>query len=175
MSVRGCEDSSLKGWTSGFRECLARSLFVKEPRIEHITGRWKVMPTWRFSQVSRRKGHPAKYSQNFMFGKILCLPNLYLHYIYHHYPQIVRSVFQRENPRIYIWELEIVILTTIYTFPRGFPRLLPLHLHILERLIAQTLTTLIQSVKWEFGAAGKHWNEPFIGGCNWAELRDLES
>ena len=109
--------------------------------------------------------------QNIMFT----LPNLYLHYIYHHYPQIVMSVFQRENPRIYTWELEIVILTTIYTFPRGFPRLLPLHLHILERLIAQTLTTLIQSVKWEFGAVGKYWKESFIGGCNWVELWDLES
>ena len=109
--------------------------------------------------------------QNVMFA----LPSLYPYYIYPHSPQIVRSAFQRENPRKYTWELEIVIPTIIYTFPHGFPHLLPFHLYILERLIAQTLTTPILSVKWEFGAVGKHGKEPFIGRCNQAKLRDSES
>ena len=167
----------LKGWTSGFHECLARSLPTKKTRVEHMTGRWRVMLVWRFSWVSRGKSYPAKYSRNFLFSKKLyfALPRLYPHYIYHHYPQIVRSAFQRENPRIYTWELEIVIPIIFYTFSCGFPQLLPLHLYIFERLIAQTLTTHILSVKWEFGAAGKHWKEPFIGGCNWAELQNPES
>ena len=30
------------------------------------------------------------------------------------------SVFQRENPSKYTWELEIIIPTIIYTFPYGF-------------------------------------------------------
>ena len=85
------------------------------------------------------------------------------------------SAFQRENPRKYTWEVEIVIPTIIYTFPYGFPQLLPLHLHIFERLLPQTLTTPILSVKWDFGAIWKHWKEPFIGGCNWAKLQDPES
>ena len=38
-----------------------------------------------------------------------------------------------------------------------FPHLLPLHSKIIERLLAQTLTTPSESVKWRFGAAGKHW------------------
>ena len=56
-----------------------------------------------------------------------------------------------------------------------FSQFLPLHLYIFERLLAQTLTTPILSVKLDFGAIGKHWNEPFIGGCNWVELQDLKS
>ena len=100
MSVRECEDSSLKGWTNGFREFLARSLPAKESRVEHMTGRWRVMPAWRFLRVSHGKGLPAKYLRNILFGKMSCfvLPSLYPHYIYPHYPQIVRSAFQRENP-----------------------------------------------------------------------------
>ena len=130
MSVREYEDSSLKEWTNRFCKCLMRSLAAKESRVEHMTGRWRVIPAWRFSRVFRGKGHPMKYSRNFLFGKKLyfALPSLYPHYIYPHYPQIVRNVFQRENPRKYTWELEIVIPTTIYTFPCGFPLLLPLHL-----------------------------------------------
>ena len=38
--------------------------------------------------------------------------------------------------------------------------------------MAQTLTTPNLSVKYGFGASGKHWKEPIIGGCKWAELRD---
>ena len=171
-----------KGWTSGFRECLARSLPVrslpaKEPRVEHMIGRWRVMPAWRFSWVSLGKGHPAKYSRNFFFGKKLyfALPSLYPHYIYSHYPQIVRNAFQRENPRIYTWKLEIVIPTIFYTFPCGFPQLLPLNFYILERLITQTLTTPILSVKWDFGAVGKHWKKPRMADATWSLLRDSES
>ena len=177
MSVREYEDSSLKGWTNRFCKCLMRSLAAKESCVEHMTGRWRVIPAWRFSRVFRGKGHPMKYSRNFLFGKKLyfALPSLYPHYIYPHYPQIVRNVFQRENPRKYTWELEIVIPKIIYTFPCSFPQVLALHLYILERLITQILTTLILSVKWDFGAVGKHWKEPFIGRCNWVELWDSES
>ena len=137
-----------------------------------MTRRWRVMPASRILQVFCGKGLPAKYSRNILFDKVSCfvLPSLYPHYIYHHYPQIVRSVFQRENPRKYTWELEIVISTIIYTFSCGFSQLLPLHLYILERLITQTLTTLIQSVKWDFDAIGKYWKESFIDGCNRLEL-----
>ena len=100
---------------------------------------------------------------------------LYPYYKYPHYPWIVRSALQRENPSIYTWELEIVIPTIIYIFPYGFPQLLPLYLKIPESLLAQTLSTPILSIKWDFGAIGKHWNESFIGGCNRAELWDPES
>ena len=100
---------------------------------------------------------------------------LYPHCTYPHYPQIVRSVFQRENPNKYTWELEIVILTIIYTFPLGFPLLLPLHRYILKRFLSQTFTTPNLSVKWGFGAVGKYWKEPFSGRCNRVQLRDSES
>ena len=86
-----------------------------------------------------------------MFCFTKSLPTLY---IYPHYPQIIRSAFQRENPKNYTWEFEIVIPIIIYTFPYGFPQLLPLHLYILERLQAQTLTTPILSVKWDLVLLG---------------------
>ena len=122
------------------------------------------MNKW-FSRVSREKGHPEKYSRNFLFGKKLyfALPSLYPYYIYHHYPQIIRNAFQRKNPRKYTWELKIVKPTIIYTFSCGFPQLLPLHLYILESLLAQTLTTPILSVKvrfwwcWEASKGAIHW------------------
>ena len=107
----------------------------------------------------------------FVWQKVVfALPILYPHYIYPHYPQIVMSVFQRENPSIHTWELEIVIPTIIYTFLCGFPPLLSLHIQILERMIAQTLTTPNLRVKWGFGDVGKNWKKPIVGGCNQAEL-----
>ena len=53
----------------------------------------------------------------------------------------------------------------------GFPQLLPLHFHTIERLIAQTLTIPFQSVQWDFGATGKYWKKPGFGGCNRAYCR----
>ena len=103
-----------------------------------------------FLRISCRWGLPSKYSRNILFGYFVmfALPSLYPHYIYPYYSHIVRSVFQRENLRNYPWELEIVIPTIIYTFPCGFSLFLLLHIQILERLIAQTLTTPNLSVKW---------------------------
>ena len=82
--------------------------------------------------------------------------------LYPHYPHIGRSAFLGENLRYYPWELEIYIPTILYTILCGFPQLRPLHIQILERLIAQTLTTSILGVKWGFGSAGKHWKNPFV-------------
>ena len=81
-------------------------------------------------------------------------------------PTNVEECFQRENPSHNPWEWEIVIPTILYTIHCGFPQLLPLHFHIIERLIAQTLTTPILSVKWGFGAAGKYWKKLSFGRCN---------
>ena len=105
-----------------------------------------------------------KYPRNIMFCYfgISALPCFHPHYLYHHYPHIVRSAFQRENHRYYPWELEIAIATILYTILCGFPQLLPLYIQILERLIAQILITPILSVKWGFGAAGKYWKKPIV-------------
>ena len=137
---------------------------------------WRVMIACHFTSTSRERSSrevPAKHfiwQKDKVFFQILCP-----HYKYPYYPWIVRSAFQRENPSKYTWELEIVIPTIIYTFPFGIPLLLPLHLYILERFLAQTLTTSNLSVKWSFGVVRKHWKEPFSGGCNWVGLRDPES
>ena len=81
---------------------------------------------------------------------------LYPHYKYPHYSWNVRNAFQRENPSKNNWELEIVKPTIINTFSLDFPLLLPLHLYILERFLAQTLTSLNLSVESSFGAFGKY-------------------
>ena len=56
--------------------------------------------------------------------------------------------------------------TIVYTISLKFHSLLPLHLHILEWFLAQTLTSPILSVERSFGAYGKHWKKPLSGRCN---------
>ena len=58
------------------------------------------------------------------------------------------------------------IPTIIYSISLKFPLFLPHHLHIFERVLAQTLTSPNLSVKISFGAYGKHWKKPLSGGCN---------
>ena len=97
----------------------------------------------------------------------LSLPTLYIPPL----PIYVEECFQRENPSHNPWEWEIVIPTILYTIYCSFPQLLPLHFYILERLIAQILTTPILSVKWGFSAAGKYWKKPSFGRCNRANCK----
>ena len=75
---------------------------------------------------------PAKYSvlPNCAIWYTLSIPTLYTHITHKSW-----GVLQKENPSHKPWELEIVILTYLYTFACGFPQLLSLHFHIIERLI----------------------------------------
>ena len=116
------------------RNCLAICNPRKVPRVEHMIGRWRVMPGCLFHNYLLGKANLRKS----FFGKNLffALPSLYSYYIYSHYPLIARSAFQRENLRKFTWELEIVIPTIIYSFPCGFPQVLPLHLYIFEKLLS---------------------------------------
>ena len=149
-------------FASSSQEVFPRS----EACAQHMTRMWKVMidgDSW-FSWLSCGKGFPARYPRTILFCQfVICdTPGLYPYYIYPHYPYMLRSAFQRENLSHYPWEWKIVIPTILYTIHCGFPQLLPLHFQIHETLIAQTLTTHILSVKWGFGAAGKHWKKPFV-------------
>ena len=174
-----CEKSSFKDESVQFMTNSREAQEKSNLRKGHVWSTWleveESQQAVKFASVSREGlSHevPAKLSvwqKDKVFYQII-----YPHYKYPHYPRIIRSAFQRENFSKYTWELDIVILTIICTFLCGFSQLLPLHLYILERLIVQILTTLDMSVKWGFGVVGRHWNEPFSGGCNRAELRDLE-
>ena len=115
----------------------------------------------------------ARYPQNILFCQFVISDTLglYTHYIYPHYPHSERSAFQRENLSHNFWEWKIVVPTIFYTIHCGFLQLLPLYFQILERLIAQTLTTPILSIKWVFGIARKHWKKSNFGGCNRAYCR----
>ena len=148
----------------------------KRPRVKLMTRSWRAMPTCHFMSTLQERPSREVLAKHSVSQKVKLLYQiLFPHYIYPYYPQIVRSTFQRDNPSKYTWELEIVIPTIIYTFPLSFPLLLPLHLYILERFLAQTLTTPNLSVEWSFGAVGKHWKEPFSGRCNQDEFQDPES
>ena len=127
------EESRFKSWISRFHDWLTSNSW-EAIREKATCGAhdWKTKSPARlsFSWLFRKKGQPMKDSRMSLFGKKLCfaLPFLYPHYIYLHYPWIVMSAFQRENPRKYTSELEIVIPTIINTFPCSFLQLLPLHL-----------------------------------------------
>ena len=171
---RECEDSSAYWRKWGFRRYFERSLPTKWVTCKTHDWNAKSHDSW-FSRVrpSPRDTHETFY---FAFLEYL-LHHVFTHYIYPHYPYIERSAFQRENPKYNPWELEIVMPTILYTIFCGFSQLPPFHIQILERLITQTLTTPILSVKWGFGAVGKYWKKPFVwwmqsGWIAW--FRELE-
>ena len=97
------------------------------------------------------------------------------HTIYTHITHKCWGVLLRKNPSLKPWELEIIIPIYLYSYACGFPQLLHLYFHTIERLIAQTLTTPFQSVKWDFGATGKHWKKPRMADATWSLLRDPKS
>ena len=82
-------------------------------------------------------------------------------------PTNVNEYFWEKTLATNLEELEIVIPTHLYTFAYGFSSTpIPLHFHTIEKLIAQTLTSPFQSVKWGFGVAGKYWKKLDFGRCN---------
>ena len=119
------------------------------------------METVVFREYLASKAFPQDTREIFCSASLYYLIHtFYTHTIYTHITHNCWGVLLRENPSQKPWELEIAIPIYLYTFACGFPQLLPLYFHIIERLITQTLTTPCLSVKWEFGVAGKHWKKP---------------
>ena len=95
---------------------------AQRPRVKHMTRTLRVVPGCHFRDCLTRRANLRRTCESLCLTKsCVSLPSLYPHYIYPHYPQIVKSAFQKENPRKYTRELEIIISTIIYTFPCGFP------------------------------------------------------
>ena len=141
----------------------------------HITGMWRVSTGWRQLCLSSM-AFPRDTRETFCSASLYYLIHTFCtHTIYTHITHKCWEIFLRENPSQTPWELEIIIPIYLYTYACGFPQVLPLHFHTIERLIAQTLTTPIQSVKWDFGAAGKHWKKPRMADATRSLLRDPES
>ena len=74
--------------------------------------------------------------------------------------------FWREKTLVTHLSVRDCIPTIIYTISLKFSSTLSLHLHILERFLAQILTSSNLSVERSFGAYGEYWKKPLIGGCN---------
>ena len=125
------------------------------------------METTVFREYLTGKAFPWDIHETFCFANLYYLIHTFCtHTIYTHITHNCWGVLLIENPSLKSWELEIIIPIYLYTYAWGFPQLLPLHFHTIKRLIAQTLTTPFQSVKWWFGVTGKHWKKPRFGGCN---------
>ena len=110
--------------------------------IERESVKTQTIEDRRVFTSSLRLSIPRDTRKTFCFARLsffihtFCVYTSYTHITYRCW-----GVLQRENPNHKLWELEIVIPTYLYTFACGFPLLLPLHFHTIERLIAQTLTT----------------------------------
>ena len=130
LFVRDKCERSVKNQDSKMNQCnlrlasakLARSNLQKKPHVEHMIGSWRVTLGCQVCKCFARRAILWNTRETFCLTKIKLLYQiLYPHYKYPHYPWIVRSAFQRKNPRKCTWELEIVIPTIIYTFLCGFP------------------------------------------------------
>ena len=97
--MRECEDSSLKRRTSGFR----KKLTFEVATCRAYDWNTKSHDSLEFHEYLAGKAFPQNTRETFCLANLSCLPlpSLYPHYIYSHYPLIVRSAFQRENPRKY--------------------------------------------------------------------------
>ena len=162
------------------KEFFAGSSRLSIPRNDacalHMTGMRRVRTdgdscvSRPFRETLASKSFPRDTRKTFCFSRLsFLIHTFYAYTIYTHITHRCWGVLQREKPSRKLWELEIVIPTYLYTLLVDFPQLLPLHFHIHERLIAQTLTTPILSVKWGFGRSH------LFGGCNQDELHDPES
>ena len=121
------------------------------------------METTGFRKCLASKAFSRDTHEIFCFARLSFLMHTF--YTYTIYTPITHrcwGVLLRENPNHKPWELEIVIPKILC----GFLLLLPLHIHILERLIVQTLTIHNLSVKWGFGVVGKYWKKPSVDGYN---------
>ena len=126
------------------------------------------MVTTGFCECLTGKAFPRDARKTFYFAILLCLIHLIsTHTIYTHITHICWGVLFREKTLATILESERLLYPQFFTQSIViFPQLLPLNFQIFERLIAQTLTTPILSVKWGFGAAGKNRKKPSFSGCN---------
>ena len=121
------------------------------------------------------KAFPRNTRKTFCYARLYYLIHTFYTYtIYTHITHKWEEESLRENPSKKTWELEIVILTFLYTFYLWNFLISYLSISI-ERLIAQTLTTPFKSVKWSFGAAGKHWKKPRMADATWSLLRNPEN
>ena len=145
-------------------------------------GIWRVFDRLDFASHSWLRPScewPAKLSAWLFWVCLFSYP--YKHYINPHYPQnckknkeSLQETFERGTLAKHL-RVRNCLPTILYIISLKFPLLLPLHLHILERFLAQTLTLSILSVERSFGAYGKHWKKPLSGRCNREELWDLDN
>ena len=175
---RECEDSNY--WRLNRFSQVSRDLTSRE--VMHVLCTWLEceesiqMETALSRKYLVGKAFPRDTRETFCSARLYYLIHTFCtHTIYIHITHKCQGVLLRENSSLKPWELEIIIPIYLYTFACEFPQLLPLHFHTIERLIAQTIITPFQSVKWSFGAAGKHWKKLRMADATWSLLRDPES
>ena len=115
-------------------------------------------------QVRPSREIPTKHSilLNCHFWYTLSVPTLYIPPL----PTYVEEWFWEKTLATNLRVRDCYTHNSLHNPLWFFTQLIPLHFYILEKLIAQTFTTPILSVKWGFDAAGKHWKKPDFGECN---------
>ena len=111
--------------------------------------------------------HPQGARETFCFARVLILIHAFRAYtIYTHITHKCWGVILRENPSHTPWELKIVIPTYLYIFAYGFPQLLPLHFHTIERLIAQNTYHTLSKCQVRIWYCWEALEEAKDGKCN---------
>ena len=168
MSVRNWWKIKLQSWISVVRNYLVR----KYPMKGHMWSTWleaKKSCQLVILRVLHEKCHLARYPQNSLFSKKKkCFTKFFTHTIIPSLPMKCKECFLEIKPlQKHLKVRDCYTHNYLHIFSR-----LPLHLYMLERFLAQTLTTPNLSVESSFGTFGKHWKEPFSGRCNRAKKRD---
>ena len=158
--IRFCEDEDFATSSLLARKCQPSKYATWEAHV----GILKVFDRLDFTSHSLLKWSCEWLTKLSTWLFWICLFSyLYQYYINPHYPrnckknkEFLQETFKRETPAKHL-RVRDCLPIILYIISLKFPLLLPFHLRILERFLAQTLTSPILSVERSFGAYGKHW------------------
>ena len=98
FSIKLVKNQACIGLTSGFRECLVRSLLVKEPREKHMLEAEESCQAVDFASISRVRPSCEILAKRFTWRIFKCdFLTLHPYYIYPHYPQKYERSFKEKK------------------------------------------------------------------------------
>ena len=125
------------------------------------------METAVFREYLAGKAFPWDTCETFYFTRLYYLIHTFCtHTIYTHITHKCWGVLLRENPNFKPGELEIIIPIYLYTYACGFPQLLSLHFHIIERLIVQNTYRTLSKCQMRFWCCWEALEEAKDGRCS---------
>ena len=149
---------------------------MKTLRVKYMTESCRVMPSCQVCEYFVRRVIQRSTLESFYLEKIVKLlyQILYPHNKYPHYSRIIRSAFREKTLANTLKVRDCYTHNHLYISLWFSSTSTSPSLDLWEVVSPNAYHTIL-SVKWDFGAARKHWKEPFIGGCNQAKLWDPKS